>query len=219
MTNNLIEKETVKGFSLFDYLFILVGMIIQAVVFTVTGSSKLSLISGLFGVASVVLCSSRKLMFYILGFIQLITYIILAGRQNLYGEIVENVFYFVTMLYGIYHWSRNYNDNTQEVNTRGMTIPQSLFVAGITYFGVIVLYNILNRTNDTQPFMDAITTVPAFVAQILMILRYKESWFYWLIIDLGSIVMWAVAGDWCMVAQFIFWTLNCIYGLYKWNKV
>ena len=84
--------------------------------------------------------------------------------------------------------------------------------------GISSLYLYLLMTNDTQPFMDSITTVPAIIAQILMILAYKEQWYFWLIIDLASIYMWAIAGDWCMVAQFIFWSINCIYGLYNWKR-
>jgi nicotinamide mononucleotide transporter len=66
--------------------------------------------------------------------------------------------------------------------------------------------------------LDSATTVPAFIAQMLMIMRYREQWIFWLIIDIGSILMWIHAGDWCMVAQFVFWTINCIYGFYKWSK-
>ena len=73
-------------------------------------------------------------------------------------------------------------------------------------------------TDDTQPFMDAITTVPAFVAQILLTFRYREQWIFWSIINVGSIFMWANVHDYCMVAQYIFWSINCILGYYSWSK-
>ena len=116
------------------------------------------------------------------------------------------------------HWNSHYNNESLEVKTRHRTAKQNVLVFVATALASAALFDGLLITNDTQPFMDAVTTVPAFVAQILMILRFKESWLYWLIIDLGSIVMWAIAGDWCMVAQFVFWTANCIYGYYMWNK-
>ena len=71
-------------------------------------------------------------------------------------------------------------------------------------------------TDDTQPMLDSLSTVPAFAAQILMILRYREQWAYWLVIDIASVIMWINAENWCMVMQFVFWTLNCSYGTYKW---
>jgi len=224
MTNNrlsdVIALESGNSFNLtrFGLIFMLVGLLTQGFVGLVMGGTKLSLASGMLGVISVVLCSQKKISFYVFGFAQLITYVILCLQQNLYGEIAENIFYLVTMLYGMFHWNSHYNNESLEVKTRHLTVTQNVLMLVTTALASVALFYGLLITNDTQPFMDAITTVPAFVAQILMILRFKESWFYWLIIDLGSIIMWAIASDWCMVAQFVFWTANCIYGYYMWNK-
>ena len=196
--------------------FIIIGILMQVIVFRITDAPRLSLISGVFGVISVVLCSNRKVAFYLFGLVQLFTYVLLCLKQNLYGEIVENAFYLVTMLIGLSHWLDNYNEDKVSVETRKLNAAQKMWITIGTLFGTFIMFNILLLTDDTQPFMDAITTIPAFVAQILMILRYRDSWFYWLIIDVGSIIMWGIAGDWCMVVQFIFWTANCIYGLKKW---
>lgn len=196
--------------------FILIGILMQVIVFRITDAPRLSLISGVLGVISVVLCSNRKIAFYLFGFAQLFTYVMLCFEQNLYGEIAENAFYLVTMLIGLSHWLDNYNEDKVAVETRKLNAAQKMWIAIGTLFVTLIMFNILLLTDDTQPFMDAITTIPAFVAQILMILRYRDSWFYWLIIDVGSIIMWGIAGDWCMVVQFIFWTVNCIYGLKKW---
>ena len=70
---------------------------------------------------------------------------------------------------------------------------------------------------NTQPMMDSLTTVPAIAAQTLYMLRYREQWIYWLIIDIASIVMWSIAENYCVVAQYVFWTLNCVYGYYLWS--
>ena len=200
----------------FTSSFIIIGILMQVIVFRITDAPRLSLISGVFGVISVVLCSNRKVAFYLFGFVQLFTYVLLCFEQNLYGEIAENAFYFVTMLIGLSHWLDNYNEDKVSVETRKLNAAQKMWIAIGTLFVTLIMFNILLLTDDTQPFMDAITTIPAFVAQILMILRYRDSWFYWFIIDVGSIIMWGIAGDWCMVVQFIFWTVNCIYGLKKW---
>jgi nicotinamide mononucleotide transporter PnuC len=120
------------------------------------------------------------------------------------------------MIYGMFHWLNHYDYKTQKVNTRILNKLQRVLVFVGTALLTVGLYSVLTTTDDTQPFVDAVTTIPAFVAQILMIKRYKDSWYYWLIIDVGSIIMWAIAGDWCMVAQFALWTGNCIYGLKNW---
>lgn len=204
----------------FGVLFMLLGIMLQIFSFYYTDASYISLISGLTGIISVVLCAERRISFYTFGFIQLFTYIILCVEQNLYGEIAENIFYVITMIYGIFIWinHKDNNDNTKVIPRKlKLNILLSIFIIGIVcIFG---LWYILNLTNDTQPFMDSITTVPAIIAQILMILAYREQWYFWLIIDVGSIFMWVIANDWNMVCQFIFWTINCIYGLKNWKYV
>ena len=199
-------------------LLFFTGMFIMLATFTISGGSWLSLLSGVLGVASVVFCSQKKVSSFFYGFAQLITYVILCLQHRLYGEIAENVFYFVTMIYGMYHWMKHYNYEEAEIETRSLNAGQKAWVFIITSISTLILFNILVATDDTQPFMDAVTTAPAFVAQILMISRYKDSWVYWFIIDAGAIPMWVVAGDWCMVAQYVFWSINCIYGFYKWKN-
>lgn len=200
------------------YWFLGLGVLLQVVTYILTQDSFLSFISGLSGVISVVLCSQRKMGFYFFGFVQLFTYIVLCLEQRLYAEIAENGFYFITMLYGLFHWLKHYNSEVKEVKTRKLSVTHNVCIGLMCIIGILFLYVFLIMTDDAQPFMDAVTTVPAFIAQILMILRYRESWYYWLIIDVGSIIMWSFVGNWIMVVQFMFWTINCAYGLYKWSE-
>lgn len=70
-----------------------------------------------------------------------------------------------------------------------------------------------------QAYTDAATNIMALFAQILMVKRYREQWVLWLLIDVFCIKMWWVAGNWSMVAMYIAWTANCIYGWYNWTKL
>ena len=70
-----------------DYIFMLLGIIIQVVCFIFTGDAVLSFICGLSGVINVVLCSQKKLSFYFFAYIQMFTYIIIIFQQHLYGEL------------------------------------------------------------------------------------------------------------------------------------
>ena len=212
----VLKRELFESW--FGLLFILSGLIVQCVTYKSTDCSQLSLISGCAGVISVVLCSQKKWLFYAFGWLQLITYCILAYEQRLYGELIENVFYAVMMIIGMWIWLTHYNRETAEVETKRMKFHQLCFTLAGAAFCIIILYFILKATDDTQPMMDSITTVPAFVGQILLTYRYREQWIFWFIIDVGSIIMWLISGDYCMAAQFIFWSFNCIYGFYLWSK-
>ena len=133
-----------------------------------------------------------------------------------------NLFYFITQTYGIYAWYKIYRikqeNQSAEVKAKKLNALGWLITMGGLLSGVTVLTIILRNTNDPLPFLDAISTIPAFIAQVLMVLGYREQWLHWIIIDIASVIMFLMIGNWMMVVMFIFWTLNCVYGWYKWTK-
>lgn len=201
----------------FGFWFIIFGLFTQIITYILTEDSFLSLVSGSAGVISVVLCSQRKVSFYLWGFIQLATFIIICLQNNLYGKLVENLFYIITMLAGIVMWIKH-RDKDETVETRSLSTRQNTVVALFAIAGMIITYYILNYINGSFILMDAISTVLAITAQILMITRYKESWVYWFFVDIFCVILFVQAENWCMVMQYIFWTGNCLYGFLKWKN-
>lgn len=216
--NNILYSEFIKGRNINEHLFMLIGIFLQLIAWYITKDSLISLISGVTGIISVILCSQRKISFYFFGFIQLVTYMYLAWQQRFYGELIENIFYIITMLIGIVVWLKNYNTEEQIVESKRLSDRLFYIICSIMVF-ICVLFGYYMKyfTDNTQPFMDSFSTVPAFIAQTLLMLRYREQWIFWIIIDVVSIFMWIFADNWIMVIQFIFWTMNCIYGYRKWK--
>ena len=214
MKNKILRLLNIEG--TFALWFVLTGIATQAVVFALSDDSLLSFVSGVAGVVSVVLCSQRKLSFYFWGFLQIATFVVLCMQEQLYGKLIENAFYFVTMVAGLVMWKRNLIG--EKVETREMDIMDWEAVLALISIAVIILSIVLHQFGGSYAGLDALTTSIAICAQILMILRYRESWMLWLSVNLLCIVLWVQASNWCMVAQYIFWTANCIYGMIKWNK-
>ena len=212
----------------FDYSFLALGLLIQVVTFVISNSliphslTLLSLISGLLGICSVCLCAQGNILTYVFGFAQVITYSYLCWTQRFYGELAINAYYFGTMIYGVYAWRKRLEVRGERLEVR----PRSLTIRTIVLIGVLTLLGswltglgLSAWTDDTQPYLDAFTTIPALVAQVLMILVYREHWFIWLAVDILSVVLWLRAGDYCMAAQYAFWCANCLYGLQRWRSL
>jgi len=220
----------------FDYGFLALGLLIQVVTFVLSNSVSgltsdsssglISLISGCLGICSVCLASQGNILTYVFGFAQVITYTYLCWTQRFYGEIAINAYYFGTMVYGVFLWRKHLNDRSSESDSRLTIVPRSLTLRTILLIVVLtslgswlVGWGLAAWTDDTQPYLDAFTTVPALVAQVLMILVYREHWFIWLAVDIVSIALWLRAGDYCMTAQYVFWCANCLYGLKRWKTL
>ena len=217
-----LSSEFLKGYSLFDRLFLIGMLLLQIIVFILHPDSLIGIISGISGVISVVLCAKGKISFYYIGFIQTISYLFLAWDNRFYGEVIENIFYLVTMVWGIFIWQKSLtktSDGSTQVIVKKFTMSQwILSIIGTTVATIIMGYW-LNSIGSSQPYTDATTNIFAIFAQLLMIKRYKEQWIWWLLIDVLCIKMWFVAGNWSMVAMYIAWTINCIYGWHNWSKL
>lgn len=179
-----------------------------------------SLISGLLGICSVVLSAQGNILTFVFGFGQVATYTYLCVREQFYAEIALNIYYFLTMIYGVYVWKKRLQtDSSLQIQTRqlrGRYLP--LLLLSVTAFSVLVGWFLQAYTDDPQPYLDAFTTVPALVAQILMILAYREQWYIWMMVDVLALVMWLRAGNYCMAAQYFFWCANCVYGYVQWTR-
>lgn len=219
---NWILKNFWNGYTTFEKLFLLFMIILQIGVFIVCPDSPLNIIAGLAGVISVVMCAKGRTMFYFIGFIQTITYLVLAWQNQFYGEVLENMFYFVTMIWGIFVWKKNEiknEDGTEDIMAKKFTTAQWIVSIIGTVVATIIMGYMLNSIGSAQAYTDAATNVMAIFAQILMVRRYREQWIWWLAIDIFCIKMWFVAGNWSMVAMYIAWTANCIYGWCNWSKL
>ena len=103
----ILINEFVNGYSTFDRFFMAAMLLMQIIVFYVAPDSILGIIAGISGVISVVLCAKGKISFYFIGFVQTTTYLFLAYQNCFYGEVIENVFYLVTMVIGIFIWNNH----------------------------------------------------------------------------------------------------------------
>lgn len=217
---NWIRREY-GNLSTFDWTYMLAMLALQIIVFMICPESPLSIVAGIAGVISVVLCAKGKFSFYFIGFVQTISYLILSWNARFYGEVIENLWYFVTMIWGIFVWKDNLatdKDGGQQVEALKFT-PVMWFdsIMG-TVIATVLLGFVLGLIGSAQPYTDAATNVMAIFAQILMVKRYREQWLWWLVIDLLCIKLWCVAGNYSMVAMYVAWTINCIYGWVNWSK-
>lgn len=219
---NWFKNEFWVGYNLFEKIFLVSMLLLQIIVFIIVPDSVIGIISGIAGVISVVLCAKGKISFYFIGFVQTISYLYLAWVNNFYGEVIENIFYLVTMVWGIFIWKKNMqknDDGTEDVKAKKFNWWQwTVSVIGTVILTIIMGY-ILDSIGSNQAYLDAATNVMAIVAQLLMIWRFREQWIWWIVIDVICIIMWFNVGNWSMVAMYIAWTVNAIYGWYNWSKL
>lgn len=218
----ILKQEFINGYTTFDKLFMLSMLAMQIIVFIIVPDTLLSIVCGISGVISTVLCAKGKISFYFIGFIQTFTYLVLAWQNYFYGEVIENIFYLVTMVWGIFVWKKGSEideSGAKNVKAQKLSIPMWIILGIGTIMATVAVGFVLDKIGNAQAYTDAATNVLAVVAQILMVKRYREQWVWWLLVDLLCLKLWFVAGNWTMFAMYIAWSINCLYGWANWTKL
>jgi len=90
---------------------------------------------------------------------------------------------------------------------------------------ILFIYGlILTLIKGRLPFIDSATTVFSVIATIMLNKRLTEQWFYWIIVDVLSIIMWAYifftsGGDVSILVMWSAFLVNAVYGYYNWKKL
>ena len=204
----------------FDIGFLVSGLIVQAVVYWLAPTHWLSLVSGLLGITSVILCSQGNIWTFAFGFGQILTYSGLCWIERFYAGLLMNAFYFLSQIYGIYAWQRQRTGDSVVIVPRSLQLNRFVLLCAIVAVVSVGVGWLLNRyTDDPQPYLDAVTTVVSIVAQVMLVMAIRQQWWLWLFVDVLFVAMWIMAGNWSMVAQYGFWCINCVYGMLRWKDL
>ncbi len=218
-------KKLIKQFNLFEW-----GMILSVIGFTIyfsiiSNDSRLwyLLIDGLAavsGIFCVVLCAKGKKNQYIWGLFNVIGYVIIACINKYYGEVMLNALYYLpSQFIGYYLWNKHINTETEDVEGKKLTLKQSLIFLLIVVVGVIAYKFVLDLLGGDKTLLDSSSTVFSIFANALMLMRYREQWLLWIIIDIITVIMWFLAKDFVMVTMWSVYLVNAFYGYYNWTKM
>lgn len=220
---NWIKNEFWNGYKRFERMYLLAMVLLQVIVYCFVPDTPIGMVCGIAGVICVVLTAKGKISSYLFNFIQMITYMMICWDAKLFLEFGEQVFYFVACIFGVILWKKNMktnDDGTEQVVAKKFKPWNWVVTAAVTAISTVILgYFGDNILGSTLSYLDALTVALAVIAQLLMVWRYREQWAIWIAIDLSSLIMFVILGQWSMVAMYTAWTVNAFYGWYNWSKL
>ena len=217
-------KKLLKSFNLFEW-----GMILAVIGFTIYFSlisEGVSLwyliidgIAAISGIFCVVLCAKGKKSQYIWGLLNVVGYVIIAWINKYYGEVMLNALYYLpSQFIGYYLWNKH-TDNENNLEGKKLSLKQSIIFLVLITIGIFGYKLVLDMLGGTGTLLDSASTVISVVANALMMMRYREQWLLWIIIDAITVVMWLLVGDFIMVTMWAVYLINAFYGYYNWTKI
>lgn len=219
-------KNPFKNWTLFEKSWLAIFTLVAIGLSYTWGDTLFSFSVFITGVICVVLVARGSIWNYSYGLYNSAGYAWLSYQNGLFGEVMLNAGYFIpAQLVGIFMWKRNLAKGSTIIMKKMTILNTSLCLsvsAIVTYLYGLILYSI---PGQNTPFFDSCSTTLSVIAMILMILRYREQWILWIIVDIVSVAMWAyrlnsgVEGAPAMLVMWSAFLINACYGWYKWNKL
>ncbi len=160
---------------------------------------------------------------YPIGVINNIALSYVAYMNRNYGLVIFNLIFFMPInIKGYFEWDKY--DHDSEVENRGLGLKKGILTICLSIIsGLIIAYLLHLIPGERLTYLDAFTNVISFIASILLMLRYNESWILYLVNNVLDLTLWIInfkegGFDSLMVLlmSVMYLTIN-IYALFKWR--
>ena len=217
---NDIKHELFSGWTKFEAGCVLLFVAVQIGMYVIQPDTILAMISGIAGILCVVFVGKGKISNYFFGLIFAYTYFYVAWDNKFYGEMSTTLYVYIPAQFiGYFLWKANMHKEAEEESVIAKALDPKGWAVMLTSVVVcsLLFITFLKTTDGNSVALDGVTTVLVVAAQLLMILRYREQWLLWIVINILSIILWADTA--AMYIMFSAYLLNSLYGYYNWSKL
>lgn len=187
--------------------------------------SLLNLIASLIGVTALIFVAKGHVLGQILTVVFSVFYGIISVLFAYYGEMITYLFMTTPMaIVAAMEWIKNPYKNTREVKVHKVTKNQLAVMWCLAILVAFLFYFILKALNTANLFFSTFSITTSFVASYLTYLRSPYYAIGYSANDIVLIVLWILASMedisyFPMVACFVMFLFNDLYGFYNWRKM
>ena len=217
-------KSELTGWKAFDVVWLLTATAVILCLSIYWGDDWKSLLAALTGVWCVILTGKGKRSSFLFGTVNVIFYAIVSFQAKYYGEVMLNALYYFPMNFvGWFAWKKHMDDTSGEVVKERLTAGKSAIMYALTAVAIFGYGLVLKALGGNLPFTDSMSTVVSVVAQILSVKRLMEQWVLWIVVDVVTVVMWAVhfaqgGEEIATLAMWSIYLINAIIMFLRWYK-
>ncbi len=175
-----------------------------------------SVISLIFGSLGVILTIKQRIWCWPFALIATLSSMVDFFEARLFGDMALQVFYFIAGVYGWIFWKQQ----QQQVFVVTHTPKKFISVLIIATIAQSVLYFfILNYFRGDVVLADAILTAASVTATYMMMRKWWQNWWCWIVIDLLYVILYLYKQMPLYAVLYLVFTAMSIYGVISWKKV
>jgi len=150
-----------------------------------------------------------------------ITYIILCVNLGWYTLLLSCIFFWIPIdILSFIRWSKHIDEEDENVTVvKRLSWKASLILlAAVVAFGLIMGGIMSNIPGSQDSYLEAFATAIGMVNGVLLMLRYSEHWYAWVITTVLYLAMDISAGAYGLLIDDIAMLVVTFYGIWKWFK-
>lgn len=216
-------KREFENLGLFETILYFVSIFLIVFVSVYLKDNLIATLSAFFGISYTILAGRGKIYCYFFGLVSSLLYSYLAFKNGFFGNFALNLFYyFPCQLVGFFIWKKHLKKNSLEIIKTKLQIKNRVLVF-VSAFILSLLTGFILDYFGNMAYFDAICLIFSIFAMVLTVKRCIEQWYFWIIVNFFSVLMWFFAylnGSKCF-ATVIMWFVYLILGFYflkKWQK-
>ena len=148
-----------------------------------------------------------------------ITYIILSLHLGWYTLMLSCIFFWIPIdILSFIRWSKNIDKDDENVTVvKRLSLKASLLLAvAVIAFSLIMGTIMTNIPGSQDSYLEAFATAMGMVNGVLLMLRYSEHWYAWVITTALYLIMDISAGAYGLLIDDVAMMVVTFYGIYKW---
>lgn len=203
--------------------------------------SWIEAIGTIFGLLCIWFASKEKIINYLFGLINVTLFAAIFFQIQLYASLLLQVFFFVANLYGWYAWSRQNEHHEAALKIRWLSRQKALVLLVVCAVAIALMTQFIDPVfavlttiaisimqalgvsvampelqPDAFPLWDSTMLVLSIAAMILMTRKYVENWLLWVVINVISVVIYAIQGVYAMSLEYILLLVIALMGSFAW---
>lgn len=169
-----------------------------------------------FYLCAVFLAARNSIHTWWLGIIGCALFAMLFYQVQLYAETTLMLLFIMLNVIGWYQWS--YANGVKAI-TRTPPKRLLLYVVGAVCITLVYGYLLHKLTDGYAPFIDSAVLMFSMIAQLLLMNRKLETWWFWLLVNTLAIPLYFSRELYLTAVVYTGFWFNAWYGLYVWRRL
>jgi nicotinamide mononucleotide transporter len=180
--------------------------------------APLELVAVVAAVAYLLLAIRQNIWCWLCAGISTAIYVYLFYDAKLYMESALNLFYLGMAVYGWVVWYLGRSGDEELPVSVWKRDVHALAVVAIVAVSMLSGYLLATYSDAAYPYVDSMTTFAAIWATFLVARKVLENWWYWLVIDAASIVIYWFRDLQLTALLFVAYVVMIPFGMIAWRR-